>query len=139
MSSKQPPRKRRRTAKASSTIDDRHNEVQVEEPTPTSNIFNRQTNDELVAALIPVLVPAVTQGVVSSLREMGMINPNFQTQQSIASNVSNERNETNSDDVTDTNKCKSISRPLGLGIDAKTKDTETMETKTKREEQLPIV
>ena len=78
MSSRGPPSKRRKTSKASvtstSTVSNRKTSKASATSTSTESNQNGQPLQDLVAALIPALIPAITRGVVASLQDMGVIN-----------------------------------------------------------------
>ena len=83
MSSRGPTHKRRKTKK----------EPNAAQVTPITSNPEGKSMQELAAALVPALIPAITQGVITTLHDLGVINkPQTQTQQNSAeqSNTSTE-------------------------------------------------
>ena len=75
MSSRGPPRKRRKTNK----------EPNAARATPIASKSEGKSMQELAAALVPALIPAITQGVITTLQDLGVINkPMTQTEQNSA-------------------------------------------------------
>ena len=75
MASRGPLRKRMKTTKGSQVA-----------PSPNMvNTSDGQSVQDFLAALVPALIPAITEGVVTSLQDLGVINkPTSQNEQSSA-------------------------------------------------------
>lgn len=153
MSSRGPPRKRRKTAKAAESATQATTihpaSRQDATTTVTTNSAPGQSLKDLVAEIIPAIIPAITQGVVSALQDIGVINSqpqqDVQNSQNTTSQISDPviqgtcttntifDNSTSSavvpvpdqssSDSTEhvKNKAVSMARPLDLGIDSKIK------------------
>ena len=128
MSGRRPPRKKRRVQDTSQDPASPTTSNVVQGTPPI--IPNAGSLDQLISALVPALVPAVAQGVVTSLQTQGLL-PQLQTPPppvTLPSAADTEPTQVLSADnsnVTSTasipTQHPSISCPLGLNVDQKTK------------------